>query len=703
MTQKSLAESREKTKPSIAHHESNPAPVPAPSPQGGFYPILQLQKNLGNRNIAKLIQSKRLTPEGQITGLQRKLTVGAADDQYEKEADQVARQVMNTPDAAVANSMQRDISPEEEKDEMLQTKPLVASITPFVQREMPVIDDGDKEEPIQAKSAISMSDSFEAGDNIENQLSQSKGQGSPLPDPVRSFMEPRFGVDFSQVRVHTGSDANQMNRNVGAQAFTHGSDIYFGEGRSPTNLELTAHELTHVVQQTGGARLQKLTVGTADDQYEQEADGVARQEVINTPDAAVADSMQRDDITPDEKEDKMLQTTHLAASITQLEQPRKENVEDTEDKEIESLTSSSECHMQRTCSACGEGKKTKESDLRFFFVQRTIGDGHDFLPASRFSGNATLEGVFDNERVLQTGSSGAPVTLVQQALIALGYALPRFGADGDFGDETRRAVDAFQRDVGLTPDGRVGFRTIDFLDKRDRGAEVAPPVRPVVANAPFNIANAIAQPGAAPTIPLGAGVWGLTFPENVQVTIDVFDNGGVWQPVLTGVIGNYSLQTRLLPGVTEVTGPAGNTTAANYCAQINDLDRLTHAAGTWFMLSAVLAHERVHARQFRAALVDPSVINPLETAIEAITTPVNFITRNAGVAEFFIRLNPAFTAALNAAQANWLAQILILVAADHTPGGTADTEEHAIVDPMRRRICQHARANGWPACPPLCP
>ncbi len=69
-------------------------------------------------------------------------------------------------------------------------------------------------------------------------------------------MEPRFGVDFSHVRVHTGSNAIQMNRDVGAQAFTHGSDIYYGAGSSPTNLELTAHELTHVVQQTGAAPLQ---------------------------------------------------------------------------------------------------------------------------------------------------------------------------------------------------------------------------------------------------------------------------------------------------------------------------------------------------------------------------------------------------------------------------------------------------------------
>jgi len=169
------------------------------------------------------------------------------------------------------------------------------------------------------------------------------------------------------------------------------------------------------------------------------------------------------------------------------------------------------------------------------------------------------------------------------------------------------------------------------------------------------------------------------------------------------VTGNYSMQTRLLPGVTEVTGPAGNTTAANYCAQINDLDSLGAPGSVWYMLSAVVAHERVHARQFRRALIDPSVIAPLEAAIEAITTPVSFLTPTPGFAEFFIRPDPAFAAALNAAQANWLAQILVLVANDHVAGGTTDTEEHAIVDPMRRRICQHARANGWPACPPLCP
>ncbi len=296
MAKQHLTEAPEKAKTIGAYRV--PSSDSAQSYQRGVQPISQLQRSLGNRDVARLIQAKRLSPSGEIMGLQRKLTVGAADDQYEQEADQVARQVMSMPDAAVASSMQRTPSPEEDQENMLQTKPLAASITPFVQREMSNEEDNEtpvqaklasvqreilpeedkdmpvqakfaaeiskesvqrqpetveeEEEPIQAKSAESMSGSFEAGDDVESQISQSKGRGSPLPDPVRTYMEPRFGVDFSGVRVHTGSDAVQMNRAVGAQAFTHGSDVYFGEGSSPNNLELTAHELTHVVQQTGG-------------------------------------------------------------------------------------------------------------------------------------------------------------------------------------------------------------------------------------------------------------------------------------------------------------------------------------------------------------------------------------------------------------------------------------------------------------------
>jgi hypothetical protein len=95
---------------------------------------------------------------------------------------------------------------------------------------------------------------IQVGHDIENRLSQSRSGGTPLPSEIRTFMEPRFGTDFSRVRVHTDSAAVQLNRELGAQAFAYGSDIYFGAGKSAARDHLTAHELTHVVQQTGGTQ-----------------------------------------------------------------------------------------------------------------------------------------------------------------------------------------------------------------------------------------------------------------------------------------------------------------------------------------------------------------------------------------------------------------------------------------------------------------
>ena len=140
----------------------------------------------------------------------------------------------------LGNSIQREAMPEEEEE--IQTKSLDNAT---VQREaMP-----EEEEEIQTKRSPDAG--FQAGSNLESRLSSSQGGGSPLSEEVRSFMEPRFGADFSQVQVHTGSEAVQMNQDLSAQAFTHGQNVYFGAGKSPANDALTAHELTHVVQQNG--------------------------------------------------------------------------------------------------------------------------------------------------------------------------------------------------------------------------------------------------------------------------------------------------------------------------------------------------------------------------------------------------------------------------------------------------------------------
>lgn len=113
-----------------------------------------------------------------------------------------------------------------------------------------------KEEQVQTKSE---QPAESASPNLESRLSSSKGSGSPLSPDTQSSMESAMGADFSGVRVHTGSEAIQMNRELNAQAFTHGNDIYFGAGKydagSSGGQHLLAHELVHTVQQGGGSKL----------------------------------------------------------------------------------------------------------------------------------------------------------------------------------------------------------------------------------------------------------------------------------------------------------------------------------------------------------------------------------------------------------------------------------------------------------------
>jgi hypothetical protein len=205
-------------------------------------------------------QSKHLNQKGtssSLTPIQAKLTIGEPGDKYEQEADSMAAQVMQMPEPGLANSnttnsvQTRSIQPiqractecQEEKKE--ESKPEEDGDQIQAKEEY-----GQTPELTSIQRKVNSAEDPESSSNLESQLNGSKGGGSPLTDEVRGFMEPRFGADFSGVRVHTGSDSVQMNGALNAQAFAHGSDIYFGAGKSPGNNELTAHELTHVVQQT---------------------------------------------------------------------------------------------------------------------------------------------------------------------------------------------------------------------------------------------------------------------------------------------------------------------------------------------------------------------------------------------------------------------------------------------------------------------
>jgi len=175
-------------------------------------------------------ENSEITPAASI---QRKLTVGATNDPMEHEADNMAGKVMSMPDSSF---VQRKPSSSccDYDDEHVHLKPSSGQVSPF----------------IQAKGG----DGGAATKNVSTGIKATRGKGSEMSGPTKSFMESRFGSDFSDVKIHTGDYAAQLSNDLSAQAFTVGSDIYFNSGKyAPGDAEgkrLLAHELTHVVQQS---------------------------------------------------------------------------------------------------------------------------------------------------------------------------------------------------------------------------------------------------------------------------------------------------------------------------------------------------------------------------------------------------------------------------------------------------------------------
>lgn len=148
-----------------------------------------------------------------------------------------------------ATSIQRQPI-EEEEEERLQAKSMASHITPVIQRQLKE-DEKEEEETIQAKAQGPLG---EATSGLSARIHALKGGGQALPEDVRSFFEPRFGHDFSQVQVHTDTRAAETASAVNARAYTLGRDMVFGRGQyapeTSAGRRLLAHELTHVVQQS---------------------------------------------------------------------------------------------------------------------------------------------------------------------------------------------------------------------------------------------------------------------------------------------------------------------------------------------------------------------------------------------------------------------------------------------------------------------
>jgi len=135
---------------------------------------------------------------------------------------------------------------------------------------------------VQRAVSASRSQNVEKDESkLVSEILSQKGAGRSLQPEVKQFMEPRFGYDFSNVRLHTDSFAAKTAQDLGAEAFTIGKDVFFGTGRyNPESIEgkkLIAHELTHVVQQGGELhnKSRKSIISLPKDTVEREADHIA--------------------------------------------------------------------------------------------------------------------------------------------------------------------------------------------------------------------------------------------------------------------------------------------------------------------------------------------------------------------------------------------------------------------------------------------
>jgi hypothetical protein len=177
--------------------------------------VLDLQRTVGNRATVGLLGVG-----------QAKLDVGPVGDRYEQEADQVARNVV-----AVLRSPQSTGPAEVAEDDL----------------------HGVGRWSIQRREAIG-AEGGALDAETESAIRGARGGGSALGGATRTQFESAFGgADFSEVRLHSGPAAAQLNDRVQAKAFTIGSDIFFRGGvpdaGTSDGQELLAHELTHTIQQ----------------------------------------------------------------------------------------------------------------------------------------------------------------------------------------------------------------------------------------------------------------------------------------------------------------------------------------------------------------------------------------------------------------------------------------------------------------------
>jgi hypothetical protein len=181
---------------------------------------------------------------------QTKMAIGAADDPYEREADSVADRVTDQAPRTQDQTAPAIVRPNGLPQISRLQRKCAKCEEEEIQRQ-PMKEKEREKETLRAKDVPGTA--LEVTPSAEAQINSLRGGGEPLSEPLRAYFEPRFGWDFSAVRLHTDSQAARAATEISARAFTHGEHIFFGPGQyrpdTTDGRQVLAHELTHTIQQ----------------------------------------------------------------------------------------------------------------------------------------------------------------------------------------------------------------------------------------------------------------------------------------------------------------------------------------------------------------------------------------------------------------------------------------------------------------------
>lgn len=186
---------------------------------------------------------EEITQRAMVKAALKPMAVSSPDDPEEKEADNTADKVLRMPQANEKELAL--VSPKIARSEVDEPEVKTKRQDPQISR--------------KANASVNM------GANVQADIQRATANGSPLPLSVRRFMEPRFGADFSAIKIHTDSRSAKLNRRLSARAFAYTNHIFFGDSQfapdSQDGKRLIAHELTHTIQQ--GAAQQRSAPTTS--------------------------------------------------------------------------------------------------------------------------------------------------------------------------------------------------------------------------------------------------------------------------------------------------------------------------------------------------------------------------------------------------------------------------------------------------------